>query len=702
MGAGASTSANEKGGVIDVGITKTKIISTMDKLFQQLLSSTNPINFKQALEATGKQTCSGILVILQPSIDKEFQQLAFEDPESKQIIKSIFKGYESIEDFSSTVLTKTLCKEITLFFLRLIILVGTCVISIRPNKAMTGLLGTLGSSFVEIPSSSQGIAKIKMSELSIGQLPSDTTEKIPDQKGESVKPIFKKLEDDGKDGNLRRIIQVVLEKEDPSIKKREGSYVVFVYESIEYVLDLKNLFLYKNETDYAKKVGVVSITSLLNDPPPKEVLKDASRDRPRDPQRDPSRDRPRDLQRDPQRDRPRDPRDRPIRGGSRKHRISSSRQTRKVYRVGGALDADEKVLKLKETGESLEEQYILFNRTDETCNKIDPKRISCPRSREDYSISTNTTPEMFITDLIKYYKSTFTGTESSKLILDKYGAKLEAVAGTGPSATGYSDLTVENKDTFAKLQNMLETGSVGKLEEGTCIAVYRAYLLASGIIKTSEGNQMKTYVCHDKWAKTSKVLNDIPFFSLLEQLYRDRFGKEMEPSTKNKYELFIDELVSKGTVGYISESAEQKKTFNNLQFKDITKNADLCKNKLGGLDTVTDTTTINDVIAEYGEISKELVTLIDKITKIIDKIINFSLFIREGRIKLSPVFVTDPRGAQVVLAEFTGTVRDLLEQHVLKVEEAYAKGFAAITSTNVGSLLEESSSSSNELAKRLV
>jgi hypothetical protein len=453
-----------------------------------------------------------------------------------------------------------------------------------------------------------------------------------------------------------------LEKDDPSIKKREGSYIVFVYESSEYVLDLKNLFLYKNETDASKKVGVISITSLLNDP----VIKN-----------------------------------KPVRGGTRKQRTSSSRQTRKVHWVGGDLDVDEKVLKLKETGDALSEHYILFNRTDELCKNADPKRIACPRSAEEYIISTNTTPETFLTDLMKFYKETFTGTESSKVIIDKYGATVEAVAAT-KTTSGYSDLTVENKDTFAKLQNMLQTGSVGKIEEGTCIAVYRAYLLASGIIKTEEGNQMKTYVCHDKWAKGSKVLNDLPLFTLLEQLYRDRSIKDMEPATRNKYELFIDELVSKGTVGYVSESAEQKKTFNNLQFKDITKGADLCKNKLSGLDTVTDTTTINDVIAEYNEISKELVTLIEKITEIINKIIDFDLFIKEGRIKLRPVFVNDKRGAQVVLTEFIGTVRDLLEQHILKVEEAYAKGFAAITSTNVGSLLEEPSESSNELAKQLV
>ena len=301
-----------------------------------------------------------------------------------------------------------------------------------------------------------------------------------------------------------------------------------------------------------------------------------------------------------------------------------------------------------------------------------------------------------------YYKKVFDGSEYSKVVIEKHGAKIEAVAGTAATAKGYSDLTLENKDTYARLQNLLETGSVGKLEEGTCLAVYRAYLLASGIIKTDTGNQMKTYICHDKWAEKQKVLNDLPLFSLLEQLYRDRLGNQMEPATKNKYELFIDELVAKGTVGYISESAEQKKTFSNLQFRNITKGNSFCKEKQTGLDTITDTTVISDVIAEYKDISKELISLIDDITKIIDKIINFSLFIREGRIKLNPVFVTDKRGAQVVLSEFIAIVRDKMEQHILKVEASYARGFSAISGSSVDSVLPGEIPPSNNTAKGLV
>jgi len=696
MGAGASTtSASEKGGIIQVGTAKEKIIAAMDRMFQQLLSSTNPINFKQALEATGKQTCSGILVILQPSIDKEFQQLAFEDPESKQIIKSIFKGYESIEDFSSTVLTKTLCKEITLFFLRLIILIGTCVISIRPNKAMTGLLGTIGSSFVEVPSESQGITKIIMAEMVKDSDKKD--DPAIDQKT-NQKTIFKKLSDDKKDSGLSDLLRIVLEKEEPSIKKRSGDYVVFIYNGKEYVIDIQQLFVYRNEKDTAKKVGVLSLTTLSEDPPEKETPKDSGRNRQRSDQRQ---DRRQDQRQDRQPYQGQGQVARPIQGGTRKHRApSGTRQTRRMRFVGGDIDMSISAMKLKQSGEPRSQQYFIYNRTDDTCNNADPKRVTCPLSQEkDYSISTETTPIELIDDIMSYYKKAFDGTPLSNTIIDKYGAKIESFQKSGASVTGYDNLTLENKDTYARLQNLLETGSVGKLEEGTCLAVYRAYLLASGIIKTDEGNQLKTYICHDKWAEKARVLNDLPFFSLLEQLYRDRLGKEMEPSTKNKYELFIDELVTKGTVGYISESAEPKKVFNNLQFKSITKGNTYCKEKQTGLDTVTDTTTINDVIAEYNDISNELVSLIEQVTKIIDKIIDFSLFIREGRIKLSPVFVTDKRGAQVVLSEFIATTREMMEKHILKVEASYVRGFSAISGSSIESVLAGDVPASNEIAK---
>jgi hypothetical protein len=251
---------------------------------------------------------------------------------------------------------------------------------------------------------------------------------------------------------------------------------------------------------------------------------------------------------------------------------------------------------------------------------------------------------------------------------------------------------------------MLATGDVKNLEEGTCIAVYRAYILASGIIQTDHGKEMKTYVCHDKWALKNKQLDDLPFFALLEQLYNDRMGIEMEPSTKNKYELFIDQLISKGTIEYINESADEtiRKSFHNLQFKSIPSNTELCKEGRTGLDTITDTGQIENALSVYNQIGDELVTLIKGISKILNEILDIPLFVKEGRIKLRPIFVNDKRGAHKVLNDFTEKVRNLLEHHVLTVEEAYHQGFSVITKTTVGSLIADIPAEQDELAKALV
>ena len=698
MGIGSSSpSFGDKGGIIEVGDKNVKLINTMNKLFQQLLRSTNPINFKQALESTGNKTCSGILVLLAPTIEQDFQKLAFENPETKQIVLSVFKGYESMEDFSSTILTKTMCKEITLFFLRLILLVGTCVISVRPNKGLTGLLGTIGTSFVEPSKAYEGIAKIGMQPISSGAIedlkrasPGTDEARIPKTKA------FQPLYDDGKDTQLKVLIASILINDRSSIVKKRAAddYFVVVYDGNEYVIDLKHLFVYRNERDLAKKVGVLSLSTLKVDPPKKETS--SGRDGGRDSGRDGGREGGRDGGRDAGRGRPPFI---PRVGGTRKNRTSrGDRYTRRQQR-GGDIDLDAHIVKLRSSGTASELFYYIYNRTDESCNKTDPTRTACPLV-EKYSITTQMSTEDFVNQIIPKYKELFNDNEYSRIMVNTHGAILEPISGTGIKVLGYKNLTVEDRGTYAKLENLLESGEVGKLEEGTCLAVYRAYLLASGIVNTDKGNQLKTYICHDKWEKTR--VSDVPLFALLDQLYRDRLGKQMEESTKNKYELFLDQLVSKGTMKYTEDTSAKGKTFENLEFKALSKDAELCRGGKTGLDTVTDTGIVGNTIQYYNAIALDLVNLIEKVTKIIDEIIDFSLFIKEERIKLRPIFVTDSRGAQVVLTEFIEKTRMILEEHILKVEDAYYQGFSIIANTTIKSTIVDIAKDEDALAKSIV
>ena len=280
----------------------------------------------------------------------------------------------------------------------------------------------------------------------------------------------------------------------------------------------------------------------------------------------------------------------------------------------------------------------------------------------------------FVKQVIDYYLSQFSGNAYSKEQIDKLGAKIEPISGTGAKVTGYVPLTLENKDTYAKLQNLLESGEVGKLEEGPCFAVYRAYLLASGVIKTEKGPELKTYICHDKWAETFAKLNSLPLFALLEQLYKDRLGDTMEPATAEKYNTFINKLTAIGTLE-IDEKGKES-SFGNLKFKKTQ-----CKKVLPGFDTIKeDSSTVDSVLSQYKIIAESLAKLIEDITKLLDKIINFSLFVKENRIKLRPIFVTDKNGAQQVLTGFIEEARTLIENHILVVEEAYIEGVGAILS----------------------
>jgi hypothetical protein len=199
------------------------------------------------LEATGSKACSGILVLLAPTVEKEFQRIAFPDPgAAQQVVQAMFKGYESIDDFSSDLISKTMCKEITLFFLRLIILVGTCVISIRPNKALTGILGTIGSSFSEQFDTFQGIVKIKMDGIAKPVPLAAEAERKPDERAEKKEKIFDTLIRHPNDLVLRQAIKVILEKDlKQTVKRKAGDYYIVVGpDGKEYVIDIFNLFVY--------------------------------------------------------------------------------------------------------------------------------------------------------------------------------------------------------------------------------------------------------------------------------------------------------------------------------------------------------------------------------------------------------------------------------------------------------------------------
>jgi hypothetical protein len=172
-------------------------------------------------------------------------------------------------------------------------------------------------------------------------------------------------------------------------------------------------------------------------------------------------------------------------------------------------------------------------------------------------------------------------------------------------------------------------------------------------------------------------------FAMLDHLYKDRSGDEKEPGTQMKYEAFIDRFKEMGTVE-LKEGGE--KSIPNLRFKKIS-NGSFCKNGLSGLDSVTDLGIIENVMTEYKSITNQLNKLIEDITTVLNKIIDFSLFIEEKRITLRPIFFTDKRGAHAVLNEFIDSIRTILEEHILSVEQSYYNGVSFMLNMTHNSLL---------------
>jgi len=651
MGGGASKveAVGDKVGLIDVGPSNDKLIQLMSQLYQQLLTATNPINFQEALKGADAGTCNGMLVLLEPTIAKEFERLAIEDPgsSSKEVVQAVFKGYDTIEDFSSTTLSKTLCRQITLFFLRLIILTGVSMISIRPNKLMTGLLGTMGSDLISKTKEFDGIAKLVLEETTPAGPPAIKEAGKDDKKpeGDSVRPdekppvkkaLFKPLETVAADSKLKSILTSVFTTTSDSsiIKMKTIDYYTIVFGGKEYVLDTKNFVFYTNEKDLTKKVGVVSLSTSLQDPLPK------------------------------------------VGGGH-------------VYNMkGGVLEVDAIMRKKSESeGKKAEGvDYFIFNRTYGDCKKEAPRRLSCMPSAKSYRITTASTALEVVRDIVEVYSKIFDGSVSSKELIAKEGATLEGVSGTGTGETVYSELMLKNKKTYDRLKQLSEGSDAMKIEEGTCLAVYRAYTIASGLAMYDGKKELLTYICHDKWATKETVLTKLPMFAMLEQLYNDRLGNEMEPETREKYNAFISNLLSRGTVEQV-DSSKTEQTFSNLKFKNMMKENSLCKNSSSGFDKITDASIIEDILGEYTVMSNALVKLIDGIAKGMDKIIDLQLFLKENRVKLRTIFVTEKRGALYALNHITTEIRSMLEDHILTIEESYAKAAAVITKNSLASLL---------------
>jgi hypothetical protein len=405
-----------------------------------------------------------------------------------------------------------------------------------------------------------------------------------------------------------------------------------VFQSNEYVFDLQNMTVYQNKVMENGKVGVMSLSTTILDAIKEDRLP-------------------------------------PLRtGGSRKHRSRGARMTRKAMKGGDA---------------PVDIQYYMFNRTMTGCVKTDPKRSLCTSSPEK-RVSKDMTPLDFVRDVIMHYTSVFNGSVDSKETIKKEGVEIEFKLKGSSSEKVYTGMTLMEPKTYERLNLLLESSEAGKIQEGTSLAVYRAYTLASGYAN----NELQTYICHDRWGKDHIKLIDLPFFAMFEQLYNDHQGMKMEPDTKDKYRSFINKLSAYGTVEKTNDSEES--SIQTLQFRDLTKDTNLCKASLSGFNTIKDATAISGVFGEYAMITKEYTDLIESITKIIDKVFDYKLFLKENRIKLRPIFVTDPRGAQKVLTEIIEEARAILEEHILAVEDSYMKGVSILTGTTVETLLKSS------------
>ena len=242
---------------------------------------------------------------------------------------------------------------------------------------------------------------------------------------------------------------------------------------------------------------------------------------------------------------------------------------------------------------------------------------------------------------------------------------------------------VENKfkiysiDDSYSIMNDYKEAILGKKNDITSPAFYRATLLAAGV----DENTVSTFFCSDAW--DGIMTNTVPY-ALLQSLYydMDQNGGTMSPAVLSELQTTVDQFVGNNVAAPIDPTASSPPTdFSNLKFvapKSIA--TEFCKVSSGVRNT--NLPQQKSILTKAHRDLRDLYdTHLDDTIKFIRKVLTLKEvgYGKPVAIRINPIFLTNPKGADDALEMLVREARKMLSTHYLKVETVYKKAITDIS-----------------------
>jgi hypothetical protein len=277
----------------------------------------------------------------------------------------------------------------------------------------------------------------------------------------------------------------------------------------------------------------------------------------------------------------------------------------------------------------------------------------------------------------------FTQTQG-ELDLIPFSQRVSAFLNTEPKSP-LGTTNIDNKfkifnlnDSYGIL-NQYKESIVGKTNDITSPAFYRATLLAAGANESS----VATLFCNDAW---TGVMSDTVPYSLLQSLYydMDQDGGRMSPALSAELEQTVSQFLGNNVAKQVDSAAAD---FSHVAFVDPKEIASgFCK--VSGVISTNLAQQKNILTNAHRDLRNLYDAHLSNVIKFIRKILTLKEvgFGKPVSIRVNPVFVSDPRGADVALETLMREARTLLSDHYLQVEVMYKKAITDIAALSEGAL----------------
>jgi hypothetical protein len=265
-----------------------------------------------------------------------------------------------------------------------------------------------------------------------------------------------------------------------------------------------------------------------------------------------------------------------------------------------------------------------------------------------------------------------------------FSQRVSAFLNTEPK-TPLGENKFDNKFKIFKMDdsygilNQYKESIVGKTDDITSPAFYRATLLAAGANETS----VATLFCNDTW---NGIMTDTVPYSLLQSLYydMDQDGGRISPALSAELEQTVSQFLGNNVAKQVDSAAAD---FSHLAFIDPKEIASgFCK--VSGVISTNLPQQKNILTSAHRELRNMYDAHLGNVIRFIRKILTLKEvgFGKPVSIRINPVFVTNPTGADVALERLMREARTLLSNHYLQVELTYKKAITDIAALSEGAL----------------